>query len=167
MKLILINILIANIYLVFSKKINTKKDSCMDECHKLKSIWNCYCDPICVDFNDCCNLYMRGCQDFFDSQTSFPHRNRTNISKNVKGSCCQSDSNLDCFCDSKCETNGDCCLDHKTCKSLRMNGFNHNDEKRSNMNNFDKNHLLPYLKKDVLTPQLYTVYFKRSPLSYD
>jgi hypothetical protein len=176
MKIILIKVLIANIYLVYSKKFKletdkiSKGDDCMEECHKMKNIWNCFCDPICVDFNDCCSLYMRGCNSFFEIQSSFPNRNRTNINNSSKGSCCQSDSNLDCFCDVKCEVNKDCCHDYKTCKGKRM-GFiinsSRNRQTRLYNNVFDGHHLLPYLKKDILTPQFSTVYFKKTTSNYD
>ena len=36
-----------------------------NECYKLSKIYSCYCDEKCFEFNDCCDLYLKDCENYF------------------------------------------------------------------------------------------------------
>ena len=176
-KLIFLKLLITNLYLVVSSNLKEKNaalqdEECLKECYMIKNVWGCFCDPLCIDFKDCCNLFKKGCNNLFDEEKIFPKRNRSFINQISQGSCCSTEGNANCFCDKKCEEKGDCCSDYKTCKNKRTNIYGRKYTLFQNYYSnkteiFDKKHLQPYMRRDILTPQLQTVYIKTNTPRYD
>jgi hypothetical protein len=93
---------------------------CEFQCEKLSMIFGCYCDLACLNYNDCCEMYSEECKYYFDQlgKDSFvlPTLQSQIVARDSKGSCCNSNQPpVNCFCDSRCEYAGDCCLDYKKC----------------------------------------------------
>ena len=95
--------------------------TCEIQCDKISQIFDCYCDRPCEVYNDCCKTYLPECENYFQQKEikefKIPATKNTNSTLLI-GSCCdESKPPLNCFCDSKCEVSGDCCLDYKKCKT--------------------------------------------------
>lgn len=133
--------------LIFTKNVNDEVDEevlkmCSAECVKLSKIFGCFCDPDCGKFNDCCNIKIYKCENYFEEMKkgqqygkkkslkgkSDNNNNNKNNNKNDSnapaptiavrgGSCCSDSQPTDCFCDSKCNLFGDCCEDYQKCQN--------------------------------------------------
>ncbi|XP_038059106.1 uncharacterized protein LOC119730336 isoform X2 [Patiria miniata] len=82
---------------------------------------NCYCDDSCVSVGDCCADYNSLC--YGGARTTTPEgvsgkpvtEVKTTPSTALSGSClsgCESGYQGSCYCDSSCESLGDCCTDY-------------------------------------------------------
>lgn len=150
MKKILILLNVAILYIFIPKFLGVKvllrkisdDDVCEQECKKVSMTSGCYCDKDCTKYKDCCGLYLKKCENYFD---------RLSKNENAKtGSCCNKSDNIsNCFCDSQCEKLGDCCEDYNKCKNNtvenRLTGHRINISDNANY---------------TLTPQIQTIYIK-------